>query len=808
MEHTTTEVKLRYCVPWRVLVIMLCLTGESAVGQPGPASLGNANWDAPGSYRLWLTVPPRELAGRDFDMQPARIQLDFDAVLEDLGVSGRMIPTAIHIIQYNAQSGQPILYPDYRADAPFDVPFRFDNANLRGYSWMYNLLSDSSRGELVWVHRQQNDQPSHYAVHFHVAYADDVLGQSQAVPRPLLGDVDVLYQRSGGPLSGMYHSRPALGDWDGDGLVDLMVGNILGHIFFHKNVGTPGKPIFGTGRLLHAQAEEAAPAPPVIDVGWYAAPDLVDWDEDGDLELIVGADGGKVFRFENVGTPTAPALVDRGRLTARSSPDAPPMPVLSPHAPCPELPFYRQDYVPVPDVVDWDCDGDFDLLLGGYVTGRVFFYENIKDAPGPPDLVDRGVIEADGGPLDVLWGAAPCAADFDADGDLDLLVGTLDQRVHESQAHPWPSFFYFENVGDRSHSKLAARPFPLAENIGTLTVPRVLDWDADRDLDLVVGIGHEVRILRNIGTNTQMRFEAEAALTVPWTPRITAGFAVPPVDWDGDGDVDLIYSGGRSATFVENVDPANPPQFVLRGPVTAGGEIIDHEFTLGDDHSFADAFDWDTDGDLDYLLGNSMGHVWYYENAGTAQRWHLLPGRQFRLATGEPLLVGQAEDTALTDFATHSGNRSDPAPGDFDGDGDHDLIVSDAYGNVTYFENTGSNADPLFAAGHVIFTREGRCVICAVDWDKDGLLDLIASWTGEGVWLCANNGTRETPQFEKTRRFDLPWIPYPHPYALDWNRDGDLDLVFASSYAFLYFAERTFLDVGYARGQLVRVETK
>jgi hypothetical protein len=464
--------------------------------------------------------------------------------------------------------------------------------------------------------------------------------------------------------------------------------------------------------------------------------------------------------------------------------------------------------VPVPDVVDWDGDGDLDLLMGGYVTGRVYLYENIRTGPGPPDLVDRGTVEADGEPVDVLWGAAPCAADFDDDGDLDLLVGTLDQRVHESQVEPWPSFFYFENVGERTHPKLAPRPFPLDENIGTLTIPRALDWDGDSDLDLVVGIGHEVKVLRNGGTRTHMTFQVEPALTVPWTPRITGGFAVPPVDWDGDGDMDLIYSGGRDATFVENVNPANPPEFIVRGPVTAGGAIIDHEFTLGDDHSFADAFDWDADGDLDYLLGNSMGHVWYYENTGTPQQWDLAPGRQFNLATGEPLLVGQAEDTALTDFATHSGNRSDPAPGDFDGDGDHDLIVSDAYGNVTLFENVGSNAQPMFAAGRVIFTGSGRCVICVADWDGDSLLDLIASWTGEGVWLCANRGTRVDPRFEKTRRFDLPWVPYPHPYALDWNRDGDLDLIFASSYSFLYFAERSLLDDGYAEGQALRAEGK
>ena len=771
----------------RYLAVAAWLAVVAAV----PAA-GEAAWSGRGAYRLLVTAPPRDLASRTDDMGPARLDVDFAAVLTDLGVEGRVAPGPIQVVQYDRATGEPMPYPDYCEDAPNDVPHRFDNAGLRGYSYMYNLLSDSQAGDLVWIHRQRGRRPSHYAVYFDLAAAG---AETSVLPRPTLGDVDVIYRRSGGLMSSVYHTRPAVGDWDGDGRFDFLLGNILGHVFFHKNVGQPGRPAFAAGRMIHADETP-------VDVGWYAAPKLVDWDGDGDLDLLSGANGGKALWFENTGSAASPVLAARGPICAGGEP------IVSPHAPCPETPFMSKDYVPVPDAVDWDGDGDLDFLLGGYVTGRVYYYENVRNGPGVPELEARGALEADGEPLDVLWQAAPCAVDLDDDGDLDLLCGTMDHRVHESRADPWPSFFYYENVGTRQEPKLARRPFPLDENVGNLTNPRAVDWDGDGALDIVVGVGCEVRLLRNVGDRAHPEFRAGPALTAPWMPLVTSGFAVPPVDWDGDGDVDFILSGSRTATYLENVRPGNPPDFIRRGPVTAGGAVIAHDFPLGDDHTFGDAFDWDRDGDLDYMLGNSAGHVWLYENVGTGRAWRLAPGKRFTLADGGPLLVGMPEDTPMTNFATHSGNRSDPAPGDFDGDGDHDLVVSDAYGKVTYFENVGPDSEPTFAAGRVLFEHPSRCVVCVVDWDADGLLDVLASWSGHGLWLYRNVGTGQSPEFARARRFELPWIPYPHPYALDWNRDGDLDLLIASSYSFVYFADRSFLDGGYAQATVAGVERR
>ena len=149
--------------------------------------------------------------------------------------------------------------------------------------------------------------------------------------------------------------------------------------------------------------------------------------------LLVGASKGCVHFYRNAGTDTAPRYEDRGPIVVDGEP------LRMPASPVPEVEgpngetLYKDDYEPFVEVADWDADGDDDLLIGGYVTGRVFWYENTgRSDDGTPILHFRGHLMADGKPLDVGWSANPAAADIDADGDLDLIVGVWRKWGNET----------------------------------------------------------------------------------------------------------------------------------------------------------------------------------------------------------------------------------------------------------------------------------------------------------------------------------------------------------------------------------------
>jgi len=99
-------------------------------------------------------------------------------------------------------------------------------------------------------------------------------------------------------------SVPSMVDWNGDGLEDLIVGNTDGELLLYANRGTAGDPVFdGYVRL------EADGIPIDLDGAARSRPSVCDWNEDGALDVPVGAQDGKVHAYLGVPEPMTMLLV-------------------------------------------------------------------------------------------------------------------------------------------------------------------------------------------------------------------------------------------------------------------------------------------------------------------------------------------------------------------------------------------------------------------------------------------------------------------------------------------------------------------
>ena len=93
---------------------------------------------------------------------------------------------------------------------------------------------------------------------------------------------------------------PALGDADGDSLVDIVVGVESGSVYLLKNTGTQGSPSWGLEADYFAG----------VSVSGNATPFLWDADGDGDLDLVLGSSDGVIHCYLNQGSPAAPVWVE------------------------------------------------------------------------------------------------------------------------------------------------------------------------------------------------------------------------------------------------------------------------------------------------------------------------------------------------------------------------------------------------------------------------------------------------------------------------------------------------------------------
>jgi len=138
----------------------------------------------------------------------------------------------------------------------------------------------------------------------------------------------------------------AVTDWNGDGLLDLLIGDIEGQMHFARNQGATNKPVFAPPTRMDAGGS-------LLKVGGDSGPCVADWDGDGVNDLLVGEGNGQVTFFKNTGTAREPKLAAGTTLVNGSGYSA----------------GGKTDGVASrakPAVADWNGDGQLDLLVGDF----------------------------------------------------------------------------------------------------------------------------------------------------------------------------------------------------------------------------------------------------------------------------------------------------------------------------------------------------------------------------------------------------------------------------------------------------------
>jgi hypothetical protein len=367
--------------------------------------------------------------------------------------------------------------------------------------------------------------------------------------------------------------QPVAYDWNGDGRMDLVVGQEDGRVAWLKNSGKIIKVKDRAGKVLGQMPEFRPPQffrqeADNVKFGVLATPVTVDWDGDGIPDILTGDSAGELAFIKNLGG-NPPRWAEPVLLEANGKP----IRIMAGYNGSIQGPAEAKWGYTNIGVGDWDGDGLPDILANS-ITGKIVWFKNIGTRTQPRLAEAQPIKVAWEGAtpkpawnwwnpanneLVVEWRCTPCVIDLDKDGLNDLVcvdhegyLAWFRQIIRNGgrQLLPGQRIFQLQGKG-KSEPELLRLNASTAGGSGRRTYC-FTDWDGDGKLDLMVN-GKNVNFLRNISRKPgEWLFRDEG----PVAKRQLAGHSTTPaiVDWNQDDIPDLLV-GAEDGFFYYLANP-------------------------------------------------------------------------------------------------------------------------------------------------------------------------------------------------------------------------------------------------------------